>query len=655
MKRISRSEGVWLALILAALLVIYLPSLGNGLVFDDAYLTSGLFDDYHSLAIRARMFSYGSFVWLHALFGDGWWKQRLVNLVIHAGVVLALWGLYRQILAHIEPAAPEAIAPTEARPRPIEDRAALGFALGFFALNPVAVYAVAYLIERSILLATFFVVLGLWVFAIALSERKPWLHVLVLACYVLAIASKEHAVLAPVAAVPLYIIIARPAAKRIAVVSFVGAILVGIAALVLARRYGDILGKPFDEYSRVYLAQLAQLNPDATRHAFALSILNEAWLFFRYGFEWFVPYAGWMSIELRPPFPVTWLSFPQVLGVAGYAAVVIGGFVLVLRYRDWRALLGISLLIPALLFATEFATVWVQDPFVLYRSYLWAIGVPGLVFVAIHGTPWRALLPIGVAIAALFVWQGVDRVFSLRSPESAWSDAIAKLPDDPRSVGRWFPYLNRGGVYVDRNDFQSALRDFEISSRLGDLGMGSFNAASVLTATGHPAEALVALDRAEKEGYDLYNLPFQRGLALMALGKAAEAYQQFEIARAKNPPSPTRELVLLNLGRTALQLGRKDEAAQALEQLLAVEPSNVEAQYLLGMTYLTRNEAARAKPLLDNVVAKQPSARAYYARAMVNYALKQKAQSLEDIDNALRFAPGNPTLQQWEARIRAMP
>ena len=42
-------------------------------------------------------------------------------------------------------------------------------------------------------------------------------------------------------------------------------------------------------------------------------------------------------------------------------------------------------LLPALLFVTEFATVWVQDPFVLYRGYLWAIGIPGLVFFLFHG------------------------------------------------------------------------------------------------------------------------------------------------------------------------------------------------------------------------------------------------------------------------------
>ena len=34
----------------------------------------------------------------------------------------------------------------------------------------------------------------------------------------------------------------------------------------------------------------------------------------------------------------------------------------------------------------------------------------------------------------LFSWQATERVLSLATPETAWTDAIAKLPKDPRAV-----------------------------------------------------------------------------------------------------------------------------------------------------------------------------------------------------------------------------
>jgi tetratricopeptide (TPR) repeat protein len=654
---LSRNELIWLPVVLAALLLIYLPGLGNSLVFDDHYLTSGLFSTYRSiLDLHVRMLSYGSFVWLQALAGEGWWKQRLANLAIHICVVIALWALYREILRAI--AVPrDAAAPggPDAAPAPYDRSPALGIAIGFFALNPVAVYAVAYLIQRSILMATLFVVTGLWLFARALSTRKPWLHLAAVACYVLAVMSKEYAITAPLAAVPLYILVARPGAKRIAALAAVGAMLVAVTAFVLLRSYGEILGKPFDEYSRVYLAQLSTLSPGVEKDAFGLSIINQTWLFFQYGLRWIFPFSGWMAINLRPPFPIAWITFPQILGVAAYLATIVGGFFLLIRYRDWRAFVAISVLFPALLFTTEFATVWVQDPFVLYRSYLWAIGVPGLVFFLLHGTPPRVLVAVGLVAASLLTWQALDRVFSMETPVAVWTDAIEKLPRDPRSVGRWFPYLNRGAEYVDRDEFKLALRDFESSAALGDGGAGVFNMGAVLLATHQPAQAVAAFDRAEKEGYRLYNLPIQRGMALMALGRTPEAHQQFEITRQMNPPSPTREFLWLQLARSELQLGRNDEAIVNAERLLAVQPRSKEARYVQALAYIAKGDAARAREILDAWLSEGENAPALYARAMANYGLKRKPEALADIDGALRLGLDNPTLRQWKARIQAMP
>src|SRR5687767_127591 len=194
---LSAPEWVWLPLVGLALLVIYLPGLGNALVYDDAYLTESLFTEYASLLpVRERMAAYGSFVWVQALFGEGWWKQRLVNLMLHMGVVISLWALYREILRHIDapPADPLGIT-SSSNPPALYRSPALGLAIGFFALNPVAVYGVGYLIQRSIVMATLFTVLALWLFARGLRRGEWYLHALAVVCYALAVLSKEHAIL----------------------------------------------------------------------------------------------------------------------------------------------------------------------------------------------------------------------------------------------------------------------------------------------------------------------------------------------------------------------------------------------------------------------------------------------------------------------------
>ena len=359
---------------------------------------------------------------------------------------------------------------------------------------------------------------------------------------------------------------------------------------------------------------------------------------------------------MRPPFPLKWLTFPQILGVPAYLAAVVGGSWLILRRRDWRALAGLSLVIPAILFATEFVTVWVQDPFVLYRSYIWAIGLPGLVFVFVYGTSPRALLVVGTIVGVLFTWQAIERVVSLSTPETAWSDAIRKLSKDPRAVGRWFPYLNRGSYYADRDQYELAIRDFETSAKLGDLGIGTFNTGAMLAATNKPQQALQMFDAAERQGYNLYNLWFQRGLVLASLGKPAQAQAQLlrSLAAKPAPPPPVRQIILLQVARICLLTGRPDEAVKYAREFLAADPRHAEARYVLALALVASHEYAPALEAIDGSQAAD-SGPAHYARALAFHGLGRKADAEREIDAAIRIGPDNAMTRELQSRIRAMP
>lgn len=644
---------IWFPLVLAGLLVIYLPGLGNHLVFDDALLTDGRLAKYGGLVdLKPRLLSYGSFVWLQELLGQGWWKQRLVNLTLHVGVVLALWGFYRDLLRHIETPRDE---PGAATHPPYFLSTALGLAVGVFALNPVAVYGVAYLVQRSIVLATLFVVLSLWCFLRAVAGGRRVYFVFAALFYALALLSKEHAIMAPLAAIPIYIIAARPSGRRLALLSLVGGLLVAAMAAVLAIRYGDIIGKAFDEYSNIYLAQLARLGANVEANAYALSILNQSWLFFKYGVYWLLPNTEWMAIDMRPPFPVSLTGFPHVLGVFAYAAVLVSGSLLVLRYRDGRALVGFSLLLPALLFMTEFSTIWVQDPFVLYRGYLWAIALPGLAFFLFHGLAPRWLLLLGLVLGSLFTWGAVDRVYSLGNPERVWSDAIAKLPDDPRSVGRWFPYLNRAEIHLNSDRLNEARKDFLASDALGDGGLGLYNLGAMLGMLGQYDESLAMLDASRRRGYASFGLEYQRGVALHGKGQSELAYQSFKAALARAANADARSSAMAALGKLALEQAQYDEAIHWLTKAVAKHPTRYEARLDLGMAYLAKLDLMSAKRVFDALLAEQRIGAAYYGRARALHGLKRKQEALADIRQAMESGLNDPNLGAWLNKISAMP
>ncbi len=653
---------VWLAIVLPLLCLIYLFGMQNALVFDDFIVADGsVFADYgfadygYLQSIKPRLLSYSTFTWVRDVFGEALWKQRIVNLAIHIAVVLALWGLYREILKYIAHAQDDLGGGITTEFASFRESPALGLAIGFFALNPVAIYAVAYLIQRSILLATLFVVLALLAFMRGLADRRIGYFALALLCYLLAVASKEHAVMAPFVAALLYILVARPSVKTMAVWLAVGmALVVGVGAVLVAY-YGEIIGQPFDQYSRIYLAQLAALGPDVEKHAFALSIINQAYFFFKYGLFWLLPYTGWMSIDMRPPFPVSLATFPQVLGGVGYLALVVSGLVMLIKYRDWRALVGLSVLMPAILYVTEFSTVWVQDPFVLYRSYLWAIGLPGLVFFMFHGLPSKVLLIVGLALAGLFAWGGIDRVYSMSTPERAWTDAIAKLPEDERAVGRWFPYLNRGNEYLDKGRERTAVQDFMASSKLGDGGFGAYNIGAMLYSEGKYEKSLAMLDQAASQGFSLPSLNYQKGIAYLARRDFASALREFSSALDKAPPMAERLEILVMRARANLGMGHIDVAIQDLATVLGTMPEHKKARLSMGMAYVKNQQYQLAQDVFSKLMAGDEHAPLYYGRAMANHGLKHKQAALDDINKAIELSPQEPEFKLWRDKIVAMP
>ena len=649
----NRSRKIGLLVIATAIVVLYALGLKNDLVFDDSLLLDDRFRQSYGegFSIKQRFLSYGSFFWSEALLGAGWWKQRVLNVLLHLGTTLALFGFYRSLLPFIRQG--EAQAGMEQRRK---HDVLLLVAIGFFALNPVAVYAVAYLIQRSILMATLGVVLGLWCFTIALSSGRKRFFVAALFAYIFALAAKEHALLAPLCAVAVYVFVRRPAPKIIALFAAGSIATALVAGAIFFLVYDRIIGTAFDEFSVAFLRQLDILSPGVSQQAWPLSILNQTYLFTQYGLRWIFPLPGWLSIDLRPPFPLALASMPHLLGVLAYGGVLLAGAWLLFAKRDEKSLLGLSLLLPALLFGTEFATVWVQDPFVLYRSYLWAIGIPGLIVALLYGAPARALIVSGVLLAALLLAGSVNRVFSLASPISAWGDAIARLPDDSRAVGRWRPYLNRGEAYIDKGMPEQALRDFEAADAMGDVeGYGQFNRGIALYLLKKYPAATEAFTLAEKKGFPDANLFYQRGLAWVAQGKLQEAHADFAQAIQRKIAPPIYWSALAQRGMLALDLGDPAAAARDLEQALPNLAEGRLARTALGVSLALTGQADRARDLLNDSLRQAPSPPAFFGRALAFYTLKQKGEALADIESALRLAPRTPRFEALRDQIRALP
>lgn len=239
------------------------------------------------------------------------------------------------------------------------------FTAALFGLNPAAIYAVAYLAGRSILMATFFSLLHIILCHIAVTSKKIRdeivLFMMSMLSYLLAISCKEHAF--PLIVVfPLMIIIYCPTKKKKIVYGLMSTIaMIYFFKLSLKHDFHFGIEGGYYEY---YVKELCGIKDDIHSR----SIATQCYLFFKYFLMWLNPFAD-RSIDMRESFAKTIFSPPHVYGLVTYLLWAVVGVWLVVR----RNVLGFAMCLLWCLFMVEVQTVRLGEMFVLYRSYLYSV------------------------------------------------------------------------------------------------------------------------------------------------------------------------------------------------------------------------------------------------------------------------------------------
>jgi len=520
------------AILLLTVVAVYAGSLSAQFLFDDFafFSTPGNISRYSHLHLAPRTFSYATLSWTIGLFGfDAFWL-RLGNVLLHAANAVALFFLLRrlfQVTLSDDTGAGNS--------QPALTRFAFLGAL-IFALHPVAAYGVVYLIQRSTLMATLFVLLMLLLYLEGIMRGGWYWMLAAVLCYFAAVFSKEHSAMAPGIALALTFLIRKPTIVLLkqAAPFYTTILMVSIAALVVLSNRG-FLGQTFEPRALVMLELFAKMHgltgladlPDI----YLLSILTQATLFFKYLGLWLLPNPGWMSVDMREPFALSYFSWPHTFGWVAFVGYF-GVAVWLLLKRRKVGLLGFALLFPWVMFLTEFSTVRIQEPFVLYRSYLWMPGLfAALPFAFGRLKPARAFTVLGI-FGLLLMPLTLNRLNTFSSPLMLWDDAEKLVRDKPYAIGVERIYINRGNKLFQLKRYDEAIADFnkaiEASPLNDELIYGSRAKAKYFT--GRYQEALLDFEIAIAFKPDSKRLYYDRALAYRALGDFAA--EQEDIKRS---------------------------------------------------------------------------------------------------------------------------
>lgn len=458
------------ALLLALVAVLYGQFLWNPIVFDDLYFFMVDGDgeqpvsSYHFSWLALRSLPYATLAWTRAWFGLGLPGFRVGNLILHGAVVVALFFFLSSVLT--------AVAGESTKDR-LEHHWAAFFSAALFALHPVATYAAGYLVQRTILLAALFSVLAMLTYVQAsVRQNSGWLW-LTAGFYYLAVFSKEHAVMLPAVLLVLTVLLHHDWPLQLRRRWPLFAVLALVAGFVVLSVRG-VIGSVYEPNAESLLSQ------SGIKLAYPLSVMTQAWLFFKYLFLWLLPNPAWMSIDMREPFAPSLLSAYLAAVFAFLAWGWVAGWLLVRRGR--AGLTGFAMLLPWLMFFTEFSSVRIQEVFVLYRSYLWAPGV----FCLLAAFFCQLKARLAVAMLSLVVLAmmpiSMDRLATLSQPVLLWDDAEKLVKGRTDLPGAARIYYNRGTEWMKIDRLDQAITDLKQAIALepdfsqvhGNLGAAYF-------------------------------------------------------------------------------------------------------------------------------------------------------------------------------------
>jgi len=621
-----RKSSVWgVALIVLLTVVVYLPALRGGFIWDDDdHLTAnpamtaphGLRMIWSSLSVsRYYPLTLTNFWVQRRLWGLNSRPYHLVNIVLHAANAVLVFFLLRRLRVPLA-----------------------WWAAALWALHPVNVESVAWITElKNTQSGVFFFCSLLCFLRFEAEERRAW-YAWALVCGACAFLSKPSTVV-----LPLVLLLCawwqRGRWQRndiVRTLSFFGMAL-AMSILTIAEQTGHITRQGTGEWS-LTLGQ-------------RLVIASKA--------IWF--YAGKVLWPLNlafvyPRWEVKANSVGSWLPLAGLVA---SGVILWLRRQQpWAraCLFGFGYFVIALLPVLGLVDIFyfrysfVADHF----QYLASVGVIACAVSGIAGvsdrSSVRSISVANVVCAALLAGLGAltwKQAHAYHDSETLWRNTVTKNPD------AWIAHNNLGIALGNHGRRSEAIEHYREALRLKpDYAEAHNNLGFALSQMGKTDEAIRQFEEAlriDPEDNEAHN---NLGNALLQTGNLAEAVKQYEEAlRTKPDYADARN----NLGTAWLRLGRVPEAIEQWEQVLRIRPDYAEAHNNLGVALARLGKLPAATMHWEQALRINPEyADAHYNLGMALENTGNVREAMIHYEQALRIKPDHVDAQNGLARLRAI-
>jgi protein O-mannosyl-transferase len=615
---------VVLASIWLLTLLVYLPAMPGGMVWDDddnltkpeLQSIDGLYRIWSDPAATAQYYPMVHTVfWLeHKLWGDEYLGYHLVNVLWHCLAVTLIYLIVTRLKI------PGAF-----------------LAAAIFAVHPVMVESVAWMTEQKNTLSAVLYLSAMLMYLRFDESRTRTYYAVALGFFALALLTKTVVVTLPVALLIIFwwqrgtLTWRRDVLPLVPI--FALSIVSGLMTVWVEHTY---VRSQLERYDLTYVQRSLLAGRDIW---FYLSKL--VWptnLTFIYP-RWTIDPAQWWQ----------W-----VFSIAALATTI--GFWL-MRNRSRAPLAAwlffCSTLLPVLGFVNVymFTYTYVAD----HLQYLASLGMIVLASAAIASGLQRLSPParrVGIAVCIMYV--GALAALSRRQ-SPIYADAVTLYEDTLRSNPEcWMAHNNLGKQLADIGEHASAIEHYQAALRLKpDYPEAHNNLGNAFIRTGRMPEAIRELQAALAIKPDFFNALNNLGSALSHSGRDSEAVSMIQSALALAPDHP---VALNNLGLALIHLGRFPEAIVHIEHALRLNPEYADAHNTLGMALASTGHTSEAIEQLQSALRLKPDFIDAYANLAQTYAAANQPQkaiaTARQASNVARAAGNQSAAAQIEQLLR---
>jgi protein O-mannosyl-transferase len=550
------------------------------------------------------------------LYGPDAGGHHLTNVLLHAATAILLFLTLQQMTRRLWPCA---------------------FVAAVFAVHPLRVESVAWVVERKDVLSGLFFMLTLWAYTSYVSHkggRAFRFYTLSLFSFALGLLSKTMLVTLPFVLLLLdYWPLGRvPADKTMkAKCSALGVLLLekipffllsaaAAAATVLTQKNAVLLAQGLTWPWRIGNALLAYT--DYLRHMF---------------------YPA--NLALGYPHPGTTLPAWHVVWSASLLIIISAGAIA--GHRKHRYLLVGWLWYLVMLLPVIDIMQAGQNARADRYTYLPQIGLYLLLTWGAEEITrsWRHRRVVqGLAAAAILAGLLAGAYVQTgywKTSESLWRHALACTPDNE------FVHNNLGNALVAREQWAEAVQHFERALQIKpDYAQAHLNLGVALANQEKREDAIRHFERALQLNPNSAEAHYNLGDALAAQGKWDEAIRQFERALRLKPDFAEAHY---GWGLALGAQGKWDEAVRHYEPALHLKLDVADAQYITGVAFATRKQWDQAIELYEGVLRVKPDfAEAHYRLGLALAGRGKPAEAGEQFQQALALATaqGNAALAQ---------